>query len=165
MSDESNVQDNQSAPNASAPGLPVMVHAQYIKDMSFENPNASENLKPGLPSLEMDMNINIDADKVESTQTDRLFEVLLTVTATAAREGKPVFVSEVVYGALVSIQKDLPEKHIHPLLFTEIPQILYPFARHMIATMTQGGGYPPLMLNPVDFRGMYVARFAQKKSA
>lgn len=150
-----------------APALPVMIHAQYVKDLSFENPNATDMLRPGLAPPEMDMNIDIDTRGLDASAPDsKTYEVELKVTVSAKRSGKTVFLTEVVYGAIVSLKNDIPDTKVHALLFVEVPQIMFPFARHAVAMATQSGGYPPLMLNPVDFRGLYMARFAaDKKSA
>lgn len=150
-----------------APALPVMIHAQYVKDLSFENPNATDMLRPGLAPPEMDMNIDIDTRALDASAPDsKTYEVELKVTVGAKRSGKTVFLTEVVYGAIVSVKNDIPDAKIHALLFVEVPQIMFPFARHAVAMATQSGGYPPLMLNPVDFRGLYMARFAaDNKSA
>ncbi|MBN8520467.1 MAG: protein-export chaperone SecB [Alphaproteobacteria bacterium] len=143
-----------------APGLPVVLHAQYVKDLSFENPNATDMLRPGLQPPEMDMNIDIESKQIEERETAFVHEVLLKITVTAKRGEKTVFIAEVIYGSILSLQKDVPSARAHAILFVDIPQILFPFARHAIAMATQSGGYPPLLLNPVDFRGLYLARFA-----
>jgi len=147
-----------------APGLPVVLHAQYVKDLSFENPHATDMLRPGLPSPEMDMNIDIETRQLEDREKTLVHEVLLKINVTAARSGKTVFITEIVYGAILSLQKDVPAARAHAILFIDIPQIMFPFARHAIAMATQSGGYPPLMLNPVDFRGLYMARFANEQA-
>ena len=154
----------QDAPgqDARATEMPVIIHSQYVKDLSFENPNAPESLRGGAKQPEMDMNLHLDSRKIEEDGApERLYEVLITINVTAKRDGKTLFLTELVYGALVSIQDGVEEKMVHPILFIEVPQIVYPFARQMLATATQAGGYPALMLNPVNFRGMYRSRFGK----
>jgi len=143
------------------PYSPVTIQRQYSKDLSFENPNAPEILKKGDNRPEMDMNINLDVQRLESGESEDLYEVSLIVTANAVRNGKAMFVTEVNYAAAVSIE-GLEEKKHHPLLFIQVPQLLYPFARQIISDVTQHGGFMPLQLRPVDFRGMYLQEFGNQ---
>lgn len=148
-----------------APGLPVVLHAQYVKDLSFENPHAVDMLRPGLSAPEMDLSVDIETRQIEEREKSVVHEVLLKIHVTAARAEKTVFITEVVYGSIVSLQKDVPAARAHAILFVDVPQLMFPFARHVIAMSTQSGGYPPLMLNPVDFRALYLARFAGDPAA
>jgi len=148
--------------NAEIPITPVQVHAQYVKDFSFENPNAPDSLRPSSDKPEMDVNIVLDAVKIEDAENPDLYESGITLTIKSTRGGKVLFISEIVYAALVTI-KDVPSQHIKPILYIEIPQMLFPFARHIVANAVTSGGFPPLLLNPVDFRGMYAD--ASKKAA
>ena len=145
---------------------PVVIHKQYLKDMSFENPNAPGILKRADKRPEMDMNIMIDVQKIEDAEIQHFYEVTLNLTASAKREDEVMFIAEVLYGAAVSIN-GLEEKKHHPLLFIEVPQLIFPFARQIMANATQSGGYMPLQISPVDFRTMYIQRFApeSKKAA
>lgn len=143
------------------PQSPVVIHTQYLKDLSFENPNAPEVLRKGNQPPEMDMNITMDVQRLESDEIEYLYEVVLTVSASAVREGKTLFIGEITYGAAVSINGTEETKH-HPFLFVEVPYMLFPFVRHILSNATQAGGYTPLRLAPVDFRAMYLERFANK---
>jgi preprotein translocase subunit SecB len=156
-----NNQENQQQGDM-VPNSPVMIRRQYLKDLSFENPNSPEILKRGNERPEMDMNILMDVRKLEDEESEHFYEVTLTLQANAVREGQAMFVAEVTYGAAVSID-GLDEKRHHPLLLTEVPQILFPFARLALANATQAGGFMPLQLQPVDFRTMYLQRFADKQ--
>jgi len=143
------------------PNLPVVIHAQYLKDLSFENPHAPESLRAGQtekPAL--DVNIMLDAKKIEDEQLSSLYEVVMTIKAQSSRGARTDFIVEISYGAAVSLP-DVPEDKHHPLLFIEIPRQLFPFIRQSVGQITQSGGYPPLYLNPVDFQAMYVSRFAK----
>lgn len=145
------------------PNLPVVIHAQYLKDLSFENPHAPNSLRAGQtdkPAL--DVNILLDAKKLDDEQIDSLYEVVMTVKAESKRGDRTDFIVEISYGAAVSFP-NVPEDKRHPLLFIEIPRQMFPFARQAVAQLTQGGGYAPLYLNPVDFHSMYVSRFAQQQ--
>ncbi len=156
--------DEPTNENLSATAAPLIVHAQYIKDLSFENPNAPQTLMPGAKGPEMDININLGVREIKDEQIKDLYEVMLTLTAKAMREETAVFVAEISYGALTSLQ-DVPEKQQHPMLFIEVPKIIFPFARQVLSDLTASGGYPPLLLNPVDFHAMYVERFAKELQA
>ncbi len=141
---------------------PVIIHKQYLKDLSFENPNAPLILKKIDKRPEMDMNIMIDVQKIEDEEIGHLYEVTLNITASAKRGDETMFITEVLYGAAVSIT-GLDENKHHPLLFIEVPYMLFPFIRQIIANATQSGGYMPLQLAPVDFRSMYLSRFAPEE--
>lgn len=143
------------------PVSPVIIHKQYLKDMSFENPNAPDILQRGDQRPNMEMNIQMDVQKLENDEFEHYYEVLLTLNASANREGQTMFIAEILYGAAISIT-GLEEKKHHPLLFIDAPQMLFPFARQILANVTQAGSYMPLQLNPVDFRSMYIKRFAEK---
>jgi len=147
------------------PHLPVTVHAQYLKDLSFENPHAPHSLRAGSaekPAL--NVNILLDAQKIEDPELTALYEVVMTVKAESSRGGRIDFIAEISFGAAVSL-KDVPEDKHHPLLFIEVPRLMFPFVRQAMAQITQGGGYAPLYLQPVDFHAMYVSRFAEKPEA
>jgi preprotein translocase subunit SecB len=136
------------------PVTPVQVHAQYVKDFSFENPGAPDSLRPGGGQPALDVNIILDAHKIEDEANPDLYETALTLTVKSMRDGKILFISEIVYAALVTL-KSVPTAHIKPILYVEVPQMLFPFARQMVANAVSAGGFPPLLLNPVDFRNMY----------
>lgn len=142
------------------PHLSVAVHAQYIKDLSFENPIAPHGLKAGGAAPKMDIQINLDAQPVEDDQIKSLYEVSLRLTAKAERGDEVLFIADLTYAAAVSLP-NVAEEHHHPLLLVEVPKLMFPFARKIISDLTQDGGFPPLMLNPVDFQGMYMARFGK----
>jgi preprotein translocase subunit SecB len=148
--------------NNTAADLPVTVHAQYVKDFSFENPNAPDILKPSRERPQIDVNIVLDANPVPDENVPDLYESALTITAKATREGKTVFLAQIVYAALVSL-KDAPADRINPTLYIDVPNLVFPFARQMIAHATASGGFPPLYLNPVDFRSMYLNQRREQK--
>lgn len=145
---------------ATASNLPVMVHAQYVKDVSFENPSAPFSLRAGLDNPKMDVNINLDARNLEDPTIKSLYEVVLRVSVRATRGDQTVYIAEVLYGVAASMP-NVAEEHHHPLLLVEIPKLAFPFARKILADLIQDGGYPPLLLGPVDFASMYLSRFGQ----
>lgn len=136
------------------PVTPVQVHAQYVKDFSFENPKAPGALRASNSRPEMDVNIAIDANKIEDGESTDLYESALTLSVKARRDGEIIFVTEITYAAAVTI-KDVQPAMIKPILYIEVPTLLFPFARQMLANAVIAGGFPPLLLNPVDFRRMY----------
>ncbi|HNQ92157.1 MAG TPA: protein-export chaperone SecB, partial [Alphaproteobacteria bacterium] len=165
MSDDQNPAQPQDDANAVNPGnLPVMVHAQYVKDLSFENPGAPYSLKTGQTQPRMDVNITLDAKPLEDPQVKALYEVSLRLSARAVRGEQTVYIAEVLYSVAASMP-NVAEEHHHPLLLIEIPKLAFPFARKVLADLIQDGGYQPLLLGPVDFAQMYLARFGAKGEA
>ena len=148
----------------SAEQLPLQVHAQYIRDVSFENPSAPQSLRGGQDAPKMDISFNMDARNLEDEKAEALYEVALKVTANATRGEQTVFIAEVEYGAVVELSQVPEDKH-HPLLLIEVPRMLFPFVRQIMSDLTQDGGYPPLRLNPVDFTQIYMQRAAQQEDA
>jgi len=145
---------------------PLVIHAQYIKDLSFENPNAPATLLPGQPVPATEVNVNLDAKPIDDvTQGGKAYEVSLMVEATAKRGDTVVFLVQIEYGVVCTISKDVPEKHHHPLLMVEAPKLAFPFVRQILGDLTGQAGYLPLLLNPVDFEGMYKAHFLAQKQA
>lgn len=144
------------------PQSPVQIHKQYLKDMSFENPNAPEILKIADSRPEMEMNLSMNLRKLEEEKIEHFYEVTLTVNASAKRGDKTMFVAEIVYGAAVSIHGLEENKH-HPILLTEVPYMMFPFVRQILANATQAGGFTALQLGIVDFRTMYLKRFGNKQ--
>lgn len=150
-----------------APEMPINILAQYIRDLSFENPNTPAALR-GSGSPQSDINIGMDARKLPDDDGNT-YEVVLNLSARIKREGNTLFLVELQYGAMVSLKGIAEETH-HPILFIEIPRLLFPYARQIVSDITMQGGFPPLMLNPVDFHGLYMERFkddieAAKKAA
>lgn len=144
--------DTQPSPQA-----PVfMVRAQYIKDLSFENPGAPRSLMPKNEQPKLEVNVDINAQQV----SDDLFEVTLKIQAKATAENEPMFLTDLSYSGLFAIQ-NLSREQIEPLLFVDCPYILFPFARRVVADATRDGGFPPLMLEPIDFHRLYASRKAQ----
>jgi len=145
--------------------VPVMIHAQYIKDLSFENPNAPQSLWPGKKKPVMDVNFNMDAKKIEDFQGHKnSYEVTLGVQATAKREEGIAFIVEIEFGMTVSLD-DVPPEQVRPMLLIEMPRYAFPFVRQIVSNVTQQAGFMPLLLTPVDFKAFYVQRYGaiQKK--
>lgn len=148
-----------------AQDIPVNIIAQYVRDLSFENPNATDVLRGGKELPEMDLNIGMDARKIEDKDDNALYEVVLNIRAEAKNGDDALFIGELQYGATVSIGDEIPEESHHPFLLIEIPRLIFPFARQIMADVTVAGGYPPLLLNPIDFHALYMQRFGDEIEA
>lgn len=142
-----------------AADLPVAILTQYVRDISFENPNAPDSLRGGQATPELDVNIGMDARKLPDQDIKSLYEVVLNARAEAKRGEQIVFIAEVQYAMVVSVGDTVPEDSHHPLLLIEIPRLAFPFVRQILSDMTSQGGYPPLMLGLVDFHALYMQRF------
>jgi preprotein translocase subunit SecB len=124
----------------------LIINAQYIKDLSFENPRAPQSLIQQGSQPSVDINVDVKAQNLGP----EVFEVILTINVTARVEDQPVFLVELAYGTVVTV-KNAPPEMLAPLILVETPRIVFPFARAVIANATRDGGFPPLMINPIDF--------------
>jgi preprotein translocase subunit SecB len=145
------------------PSLSVL--AQYIKDFSFENPNSPTSLRPRDKSPEININVNVSANAL--TQND--FEVVLQIDARAADAGASdtkgiVFNAELSYAGIFRIQ-NVPQEALQPALLIECPRLLFPFARQIISDASRNGGFPPLMIDPIDFSRLFQQRMAEQARA
>ena len=138
----------------------VVIHAQYIKDLSFENPNAVAALtNPGQqPNVEIGVQVN--GQKINDAQ----YEVSLQLTANAKTEENQIFLVDLTYAGIVSVSDVEPEE-INPLIMIEGPRLLFPFARAIISNITRDGGFMPLNLQPVDFVAVYRHSLEAQKQA
>ena len=136
------------------PGIHVL--GQYIKDLSFENPGAPRSLRPSEVAPKLDVNVNVNARPQSETE----FEIELKLEAKAMRGKETLFLAEVSYAGLFKV-RNVPQEQMHPLLLIECPRLLFPFARQIIAEATRQGGFPPLMIDPVDFASLYRQRMAE----
>lgn len=144
-----------------AQNLPITVHAQYVKDVSFENPNAPASLRPGQGNPDMDVAINLEARPVPDDKIKALYELTIQLRVKASRENNALFLASVDYSMVVSMP-EIPEAQHHPVLLVEVPKLGFPFVRQILATLVQDGGFPPLLLTPVDFGAMYLDQFVKK---
>ena len=156
MSDTNDAAAGQGNEAGGVPGMSIL--AQYIKDLSFENPNAPGSLQPQ-EQPKLDINVNVGAQPMGENQ----FEVVLTLTASAKTSAITVFAIELVYGGLFRIV-GVPQEHLHPFVLIECPRMLFPFARNILAEASRNGGFPPLMLDPIDFAALYRQNAAQAQA-
>ena len=147
------------APVAAEGGEPgIRILAQFIRDLSMENPRAPDALRPSPDQPQIDLGVEMNARGRE----DGLFEVDLKLSAKANRTDGPLFVVELLYGGVFQVS-GVPAEEIEPVLLIECPRFLFPFARRIIADVTGDGGYPPFQLDPIDFAGVYASRKASEQ--
>ena len=151
-------QENGADIGLTDPGIRIL--AQFIRDLSFENPRAPDSLRAGTTQPSIDMGVEMNA----RGRDDGYFEVDLKLSARATRDDGPVFHVELLYGGVFEIA-GVPPEELEPVLLVECPRFLFPFARRVIADVTSDGGFPPFLLDPIDFAGVYAARKAQAHGA
>ena len=157
--------DNKTTPPAGAakpgngapPTLNVLV--QYVKDLSFESPGAPNSLRSRDKAPGININVNVNANPISETE----YDVTLTLNARAGVDKDVLFNAELVYGGVFRVV-GFPQEHMLPLLFIECPRLLFPFARQIIADCTRNGGFPPLMIDPIDFAQMFQQRMAEEQA-
>jgi preprotein translocase subunit SecB len=138
-----------SAPaNQAAPQLNVL--AQYVKDLSFENPNAPRSLQQQQSQPQINIQINVNAKPL----VEKDYEVELKIEGRAEVPGLLLFSFELLYAGVFRIV-NVPQESLHPVIMVECPRLLFPFARELVATAVRNGGFPPLMIDPVDFVSLY----------
>ena len=142
-------------PENAPPGL--FINAQYLKDLSFENPNPLEAYKS-----DEKPEIKVSVNTVVKKLPDKAFEVTLDIKTEGKKKDKLSFIAEVSYAGIFTLNQ-VPPEHEKPLLLIEAPRMLFPFARYILADVTRDGGYPPLMLNPIDFAALYRKQMEAKE--
>ena len=151
--------NSKAAPKAEVQA-PLVVNAQYVKDLSFENPAPLSNVTGNEERPAISIHIEAQAHNL----ADRSFEVTLRVRVDAKRKEAQVFLLDLEYAGAFTIGNEVQEEYIRPILMIECPRILFPFARNIIAMTTQEGGYPALLLTPVDFADLYQRQVSQEQS-
>lgn len=169
MADEGNIISNlnldpQGADNAgqaangedTAPAIGFL--SQYVKDLSVENPNAPECFQwQETPEMQVDFNI-----AARTLGTD-VHEVELKMKASAKTSQGVAYIVELAFCGLIAM-RNIPEDQAHPFLFAEAPRLLFPFARRVVADAVRDAGFAPLMLEPIDFNGLYFAQLQQQQA-
>lgn len=144
----------QQAAQGAAPQLNVL--AQYIKDFSFENPNAPRSLQPTQQQPQINLQVNVNANAL----SEHDIEVELKIEGKAEIAGSTLFGFDLVYAGVFRIQ-NVPQNDVHPIVMIECPRLLFPFAREIVAAAVRNGGFPPLMIDPIDFVGLYRQKMAE----
>ena len=148
---------NGSAGDGQAAGPRLSILTQYVKDLSFENPRAPMGLQPGQARPEIQIQVDVQARQLGEEQ----YEVMLELSANAKTGDTPVFVLELTYGAVFTLA-NIPPDSLQPLLLIECPRLIFPYARRIVSDATRDGGFPPLMIDPIDFVSLYRRRLQQQ---
>jgi len=154
--------ETQPAPQ---PMPPLVVNAQYVKDLSFEVPNAPEVFSSLKAQPNVNINLDVQARRLQDGQD--VFEVTLQIKAEAVEgpatpngqgsDQKPVFIAELAYCGVFTLT-GVPENTVEPVLLVECPRLLFPYARNILADVTRDGGFPPVLLQPIDFVALWQSR-------
>lgn len=143
-------------PNGEDTSPAVGLISQYVKDLSFENPNAPEVFQS-----QTTPEINVQFDIAANQVADDAHEVTLKIEVRAETEGRVTFLVEIAYAGLFGV-RNVPLDALQPFLLGEAPRLLFPFARRVVADTIRDGGFPPLLLEPIDFNGLYQQQSAQR---
>lgn len=160
---------NSSPQTAAQPPQPLVVNIQYVKDLSFEVPGAPQVFSTLRAQPQVSINLDVQARRIQEGQS--VFEVAIVIRAEAhdsagqtngqaANPGLTVFVAELTYAGVFTLN-GLPDNAIEPVLLVECPRILFPFARNILSDVTRDGGFPPVLLQPIDFVALWQARRSQ----
>ena len=155
--------DAPATPDENTPPQPpqLRILGQYVKDQSFENPGAPETLRGGNKAPNIDLGIDVQA----RTVSPDTYEVSLNINAKASLEDNSVvFIAELAYSGLFQLT-GVGDADREPFLLIECPRLIFPFARRILGDMTRDGGFPPLMLDPVDFANLYRQQLAKRAAA
>jgi preprotein translocase subunit SecB len=148
-------------PNGAPGTTPLAIRAQYIKDLSFENPNPIAIFSS---DSEAQPSISVGIQAKAQNLGDRNFEVVLDIRIDATRDKDAMFVAELSYAGVVTVDDSVAEDLVNKMVMVEAPRLLFPFARNILADMTRDGGFPPLLLAPVDFEHLYEQQKSQGKA-
>ncbi len=163
----------QGDPAAGQQTPPLVVNIQFVKDLSFEVPGAPEIFSTLRSQPNVQINLDVQARRIQDGQS--VFEVVLVVRAEAteapaaegqngAGAGRAVFIAELSYAGIFTLT-GIPDTSIEPILLIECPRLLFPYARNILADVTRDGGFPPVLLQPIDFVALWQARRAQPDAA
>lgn len=145
----------EAAANGAAPQLSILT--QYVKDLSFESPGAPMSLRPRDKAPAININVNVNANPIAEND----YDCVLSLTARAQEGDDVLFNVELTYGGVFRLQ-NFAQEQLLPVLFVECPRLLFPFARQIVSECTRNGGFPPLMVDPIDFARMFQQRMAEE---
>ena len=159
MADTGDTNQGAQPQAGQAPDLPPLsINVQYVKDLSFENPRAPQSFgELGTPP-EINVDVNVEVQALQQ----RVVEVVLNIRVRAAREDAVFFMVELSYAG-ICVVGNVPDQHVQPLVTIEGPRLLFPFARQIIADAVRNGGFPPLLINPIDFGRLYQQNVANQQ--
>ncbi|MEQ5789232.1 protein-export chaperone SecB [Erythrobacter sp. NFXS35] len=156
--DNSGAGAGDGKPNGADTQPAIGLITQYVKDLSVENPNAPD-VYQWTDAPQIDVQFNIAAESMSSD----VHEVTLKMTLTASAQNGKAYIVDLAYGGLVGM-RNVPEEQAHAFLYAEAPRLLFPFARRVVADAVRDAGFPPLMLDPIDFNGLYVQRLQARRT-
>lgn len=139
------------APAASDTRPSLSMRAQYIKDLSFENPRAPGSLFSLREAPTMEVSLNLGVSKLD----ENVFEVAIHTNIRAMAEKTTIFLCDLVYAGIIEI-RNIPDEHMEQALYVQSAQLIFPYIRRVISDVTRDGGFPGLQLEPVDFLGLYL---------
>jgi len=146
-----------ATPEASQLQMPsIQVAAQYIKDLSFENPSMGINIQ----RPQIDFTVDLQARKM---QDNGPYEVVIKMRVTAQQEERTIFLLEIAYGGIFVLDK-VPEDVLQPFLLIECPRLLFPYMRRIVSDIVSDGGLPPLMIEPIDFAALYRTKMMEAQN-
>jgi preprotein translocase subunit SecB len=156
----------QNGQAAGQPTPPLMVNIQFVKDLSFEVPGAPEIFTTLRSQPNVQINLDVQARRIQDGES--VFEVVLVVRAEATETpavegqnggspGRAVFIAELSYAGIFTLN-GIPDNQVEPVLLIECPRLLFPYARNILADVTRDGGFPPVLLQPIDFVALWQAR-------
>lgn len=151
---------NGATQQAPQPPVQVRILSQYVKDLSFENPIVRKLMASPGDSPNLKVEVNVNAERVDGD----VYESAIEFKATATNNVGTIYVLETVYAGLFKIES-MPEQALEPFLLISGPTTIFPFLRRLVADVTREGGYPPLMLDPIDFASLYMRRQKEKQAA
>jgi preprotein translocase subunit SecB len=154
MADSSDSNGNAAAAQPQMPA--VQVAAQYIKDLSFENPSMGVNIQ----RPQIDFTVDLQARRM---QENGPYEVVIKMRVTAQQDEKTLFLLEIAYGGIFVMDK-VPEEVLQPYLLIECPRLLFPFMRRIVSDIVSDGGLPPLMIEPIDFAALYRSKVMEAQN-
>lgn len=153
MTDNQNGSDKQAAGEGASESIQAQVVAQYIKDLSFENPNVEKLLSGPGDNPNMKLEVNVNARRMN----EDLYESAIDFKAHATNQTGTIYQLEAVYAGIFRI-KNIPEEALEPFLLINCPALIFPYLRRLASDLTREGGFPPLLLDPIDFAGLYMRR-------
>ncbi len=152
--------EKQETPAGVNPNIPpIIINSQYMKDLSFEAPNTPMIFQELKAAPDVEISVDVQANKLQ----EKTFSVDLKFNVKGKSGNNTAFLTELVYGSIVTL--NVPDEHLEPVLLIEVPRHLFPFARNIIADTCREGGFPPLMINPIDFVALYNQNKANQQAA
>ncbi|MBO7072143.1 MAG: protein-export chaperone SecB [Acetobacter sp.] len=166
---------SEEAPPSPVPTLPLAINWQYVRDLSFEVPAGAEIFMSLRNQPQVSINFDVQTNRLQNKQAEDngqvTYEVVLSIKTEAKEISEPedkaedkkeriVFIAELVYAAVVTLNNPPPEM-LEPILLVEVPRLIFPYARNIISEITSNGGFPPIVIQPIDFVALWQSRVAQ----